>query len=201
VSDLYRSRYSGKDFYWGVEPSSTCLVVAEVIPSGQGMKLLDIGCGEGRNAVFFASMGFEVTAFDLAPEGIRKTEILAERAGVSVRTFVADMREYRIQDTFHVIFSTGVLQYLPHDVRKTVIDGYRDHTEKGGINAHSVFVHKPFLQKPPDAEDDAHSWLSGELTGYYNDWRIEYTTEEIFNCNSGGIPHEHAVSRMVARKV
>jgi tellurite methyltransferase len=64
----------------------------------------------------------------------------------------------------------------------------------------SVFVRKPFIAKAPDAEKTAHKWISGELLTYYHDWKIEFCTEEIFNCTSSGVPHQHAVNRIIARK-
>ena len=64
----------------------------------------------------------------------------------------------------------------------------------------SVFVRKPFIAGAPDAESTAHVWLSGKLLTYYHDWRIEFCAEEIFDCMSSGVPHQHAVNRMVARK-
>lgn len=36
--------------------------------------------------------------------------------------------------------------------------------------------------------------------GYYWDWEILYCTEEIFDCMSSGIPHKHAVNRIIARR-
>lgn len=59
---------------------------------------------------------------------------------------------------------------------------------------------QPFIAGAPDAESTSHSWISGELLNHYQDWRIEFTTEEIFDCMSSGVPHQHAISRVVARK-
>ncbi|MBE0431180.1 MAG: hypothetical protein IBX67_05070 [Dehalococcoidia bacterium] len=70
----------------------------------------------------------------------------------------------------------------------------------GGLDACSVLVPKPFLTEPPDAEKTAHQWLSGELLTYYHDWRIEFCNEEVLDCTSTGVPHQHAVNRMVARR-
>ena len=68
------------------------------------------------------------------------------------------------------------------------------------LNVFSVFVHKPFIEKAPDAEKTAYKWISGELLTYYHDWKIEYFVEEIFDCVSSGVPHKHAVNRIIARK-
>lgn len=86
------------------------------------------------------------------------------------------------------------LIYLPKE-------NYKEHTNENGINVFSVFVKKPFIKKAPDGEEKAQRWISGELFTYYHDWEIDYCTEEIFDCNSSGIPHRHATNRIVARKI
>lgn len=65
----------------------------------------------------------------------------------------------------------------------------------------SVFVKKPFIPIAPEGESTAHTWLSGDLFTYYHDWRIDYCIEEIFDCMSSGIPHQHATNRILAKKV
>jgi tellurite methyltransferase len=62
-------------------------------------------------------------------------------------------------------------------------------------------VEKPFIDKAPDGEESSFYYKSGELMNYYWDWEILFCTEEIFNCMSSGIPHKHAVDRIIARKV
>jgi tellurite methyltransferase len=98
-----------------------------------------------------------------------------------------------------VLFSTGVLQYVPAERRNDLFANYREHTNPGGLDVFSVFVEKPFIAKAPDAENAAHKWISGELLTYYHDWKIEFCTEEIFDCMSSGVPHQHAVNRVLAR--
>jgi len=63
-----------------------------------------------------------------------------------------------------------------------------------------VFVKKPFIKKAPDTTESENSFRSGELMGYYWDWEIMHCNEEIFDCMSGGVPHEHAVNRVIARR-
>ncbi len=197
----YDEKYAGEDYYWGFRPSRTCYKVLELMPPDRPLRLLDVGCGEGRNAVFFARNGYQVTAFDLSATGVEKTKKYAERVGVRVRVFQADLNSYRLQEDYDIIFSTGVLQYVPPHLRKELLEDYKAHTTEGGLHVLSVFVRKPFIARAPDAEDTAHPWISGELFTHYHDWKIEYLTEEIFDCMSGGIPHRHAVNRIVARKV
>jgi len=92
------------------------------------------------------------------------------------------------------------LHYLPPEARKIRFEHYRQSTSSIGINAFSVFVRKPFIPSAPDAEGTSHPWRSGELMSYYWDWEIIYSTEEIFDCMSSGIPHKHAVNRLITRR-
>jgi len=198
MTDLYEERYERSGYYWGTNPSLSCYRVLQILPPDRPLRLLDIGCGEGRNAVFFARNGYQVTAFDTSARGIEKTKQLAADAGVKVEAFVADINEFRLNESYDVLFSTGVLQYVPPEQRTDLFANYRTYTKSGGLNVFSVFVKKPFIEKAPDAEKSAFKWISGELFTYYHDWKIEYCTEDIFDCMSSGIPHKHAVNRIIA---
>ena len=198
----YDQRYASEEFYWEKKPSAMCDRIIELIRPGPNFhpKLLDLGCGEGRNAVYFGKHGFAVTALDVSLPGLEKTKRYAEELGVEVKAIQADIITYDIEDTYDVIFSTGTLQYLPPEIRKIRFGNYKQSTSSIGINAHSVFVRKPFIPRAPDAESTSHLWRSGELMSYYWDWEIVYCTEEIFDCTSGGTPHKHAVNRLIARR-
>jgi 2-polyprenyl-3-methyl-5-hydroxy-6-metoxy-1,4-benzoquinol methylase len=93
----YDQKYSGKYFYWTTRPSSTCFEVLRRMPPERPLKLLDIGCGEGRNAMFFARNGYEVHAFDLSEKGVEKTKRFADQARVAVHVFRADLKSFDLQ--------------------------------------------------------------------------------------------------------
>lgn len=80
----YNKVYNDDNYYWGVEPSTMCYEVLRYLPPTRPLKLLDIGCGEGKDAVFFARCGYIVSAFDLSEVGLEKTRMLAEKAKVTV---------------------------------------------------------------------------------------------------------------------
>ena len=196
----YDIRYAGPDYYWGMRPSALCPRVLELAPTEGSPRLLDIGCGEGRDAVFFARSGYAVSAFDSSPQGVEKAARLAHEAGVDLDVFTADVLTFRPDPGFAVLFSTGVLHYLPPELRGELLAACREATVPGGVNAFSVFVAKPFVAQAPDAEPTAHPWISGELLTHYRDWHIDYFLEEVVDCTSSGVPHQHAVNRMVARR-
>ncbi len=201
TSAWYEERYKGTEYYWGVKPSFMCLEVLRILPPDRPLKVLDAGCGEGKDAVFFAKNGYKVSAFDITQSGIDKAKRLAERHGVEIDFFRADILDYRLEKEFDVIFCSGVLYYVPERLRGEVLDNWKRHTAAGGVNALNVFVEKPFIPKPPDHDAGLRqNWRSGELFGYYYDWRFERCEEVIFDCNSSGVPHKHCMDTLIAVK-
>ncbi len=200
MDNPYDKSYDQSGYYWGTKPSPICFRVLELLPPNRPLKLLDIGCGEGRNAIFFARNGYDVTAFDSSPKGVEKTLRYAEQANVHISVFEGDINVFRLSEPFDILFSTGVLQYVPPESRHGLFKNYREFTSPNGLNVFSVFVWKPFIATAPDAEKTAHMWISGEILTYYHEWRIEFCTEEINNCMSSGVPHQHAMDRIIARK-
>jgi tellurite methyltransferase len=200
--NIYDLKYADSEYYWGKEPSAFCMKAVELFTSKPGIRsrLIDLGCGEGRNAIYFARCGYDVVGMDASVTGLEKTRRLALEAGVSVETVQADIISYVPQGTFDAFFSSGALHYLPPEVREEKFRQYKEATSPDGINAMSVFVKKPFIASAPDGEPSAHSYRSGELMGYYWDWEVIYSVEEIFDCMSSGVPHKHAVNRVIARK-
>lgn len=198
---IYEEQYRIPDYYWGTEPNSSCYQILQLMPPTRPLKVLDIGCGEGKDAVFLARNGYEVTAFDVTDAGMEKTKRLADRAGVHVNVFKADIRDFRLDTEFDILHSSGVLHYLPAEERAEVFAGYQRFTRDGGLHVFNVFVQKPFIAPPPEKEPFAYSWHSGELLALYRDWLIRDSAEVVFDCNSSGIPHQHAMAKIAAQKV
>ena len=58
MKNQYDEKYAQPSYYWGVRPSAISFEVLKKLPPDRRVRLLDIGCGEGRNAVFFARNGY-----------------------------------------------------------------------------------------------------------------------------------------------
>ncbi len=197
---IYEEEYKTQEYYWGIVPSKMCLRVLELIPPTTRLKLLDIGCGEGKDAVFFARNGYDVTAFDISDAGIEKTKRLADNAGIQVKVFKADILDYRLDTNFDILFSSGVLHYVKPQLREEIFSNYKQFTNPNGLHIFNVFVNKPFIDPPPEKEPTACKWVSGELFTHYHDWLIQECSEVIFDCDSSGILHQHAMNKVIAQK-
>jgi len=76
------ARYTGSGLVWGAAPN--LFVVAEFQGSPPG-RALDIACGEGRNAIWLATRGWQATGIDFSPVGLDRAAELAADAGVADR--------------------------------------------------------------------------------------------------------------------
>ena len=108
--------------------------------------------------------------------------------------------EYRLQDYYDILFSTGTLQYIPEESRKDILGNYKAFGNPGGVHAFTVPVHKPFIPIGPDVDDMEHYWLSGEILTHYHDWKIEFCNEEILDYMVDERPYQFAVNRIIAVK-
>ncbi|MBI9011363.1 MAG: methyltransferase domain-containing protein [Clostridiales bacterium] len=197
----YEDVYNNDEYFWGVQPSAMCLKVLELMPPTKPLSLLDIGCGEGKDAVFFARCGYQVSAFDISNAGIEKTKKLAEKANVYVDVFKANILDFRLEKKYDILFSNGVLHHVKPELREEIFSNYKEFTKDGGINALQCLIEKPFISDIPGKYSLSEQWKSGQLFTLYHDWYLEECSEDVFDCNSSGIPHKHAVNRMYARKM
>ena len=61
---VYADRYKADEFYWGLEPNEMCYDILRLKPPSQRRLVLDMGCGEGKDAVFLARCGYRTVGFD-----------------------------------------------------------------------------------------------------------------------------------------
>jgi tellurite methyltransferase len=198
----YDEKYAEHEQYWGREISKMALRILELYPArATRPRVLEIGCGEGTNAIFLARNGYDVTAFDLSPVAIEKTNQDAKQFDVNISTFVADINEFDSRENYDVIFSSGTLQYLHPEKRTAFIEKMKEHTTPGGLHVLHTFANHQHIPRAPDAESSEFPWNSGELLSLYQNWRIESFIEEIKSCNSSGVPHEHSHNRIWTRRL
>ena len=198
MSKFYDEKYTNEDSYWGQLPSSMARIFFQKHLSGDSPKLLDIGCGEGRDSVFFAQNGYQVTGFDASEAGVQKSIELAKELNLQIHFFQADINQYRLDTEFEVVFSSGALHYIPLNLREEIIANYKRHTIVGGLHAHTVPVHKPFIPRDPTADPMEQDWRSGEILMYYHDWEVVFFEEEIqIDVKSG---YKFPINRIIARK-
>ncbi|HHC30170.1 MAG TPA: class I SAM-dependent methyltransferase, partial [Rhodobacterales bacterium] len=97
-------------------------------------RVLDIGCGQGRDALFIARAGHAVVGVDLSPNGIGDLKAAAQREHLAIDGIVADITTFAPPGTFDIILIDRTLHMLAEAARLTVLARLLDHvTPKGWV--------------------------------------------------------------------
>ena len=163
--------------------------------------ILDVGCGEGRNSIFLTEQGHKADAFDLSEAGIEKAKSIAAVKGLSVNFFVCDLSKFVFDKDYDVILSHGVLHLPEKTVRDRFITEAQKSTKPSGYNIIGVFTNR--LPATPDNAPFTKSLFDvGELPAKYAEWEIISHEESTFHdSHPGGVSHEHAYERIIAKKI
>lgn len=112
---MWDERYSEAAFVYGTEPNAFLREHAGKLAS----PVLSLGEGEGRNGVFLATLGLDVTGVDQSEVGLRKAQSLAASRGVTIHTIATDMTQYDPGEaTFGSVVS--IFAHLPSIARRAL---------------------------------------------------------------------------------
>jgi tellurite methyltransferase len=106
----YDDGYKACSCFWGLGPSSLVVKMFESVPDVTEMRVLDVGCGEGKNAMFLARKGARVTAIDISPLALRNAQ-LAWSDSHLVDWRLGDVRrilEMLPQNSFDIVIAYGL---------------------------------------------------------------------------------------------
>ena len=105
-SQEWDQRYATTDLVWGAGPNRFLVAEVEGLPPGRA---LDLGCGEGRNAIWLAQRGWQVSGVDFSEAGLDKARHLAVERGVEVTWVRADLLDYQPD---HGAFDLVIVMYI-----------------------------------------------------------------------------------------
>ncbi len=128
MKEKWNQRYAAKKYIFGKEPNA--FLKEQIAKLSQG-KILLLGEGEGRNAVYAAKLGWEVTAVDFSDEAKKKAEALAKESGVNIEYIVKDISSFAHKKNEYDAIAL-IFLHLPEKLRKSVHNKVVDALKPGG---------------------------------------------------------------------
>ena len=129
MSIQWDERYSAGEYVYGQEPNDFLVSVAGRIPRGRVLSLAD---GQGRNGVYLAGLGHQVTGVDSSAIGLAMARQLALERGVRIETIVADLAAFDLgRECWDGIVS--IFCHLPPPVRKDLLRRVVAALRPGGV--------------------------------------------------------------------
>ena len=164
-------------------------------------KILEVGCGEGQNAIYLAGKGYLVDAFDLSEHGIAKLKHRCKLSNTQVNAFVADLTTYQFEQNYDMIICFGTLHFVAKDEWKRFINKAKKYTNIGGIHIIQIFT-----DTVPASEDIAPFAIGlakdEEIKELFTDWEILQFKSYVFEDEHPNVPkHLHASNKIVARRI
>ncbi|MGZ0707525.1 SAM-dependent methyltransferase [Coraliomargarita sp. W4R53] len=119
MGSFWDERYGKAEYVYGTAPNDFLAEIAPTISAPSGRRALCLADGEGRNGVYLAKLGFEVTSVDLSVVGLHKAQELAKRENQKLHTVHADLADYNLGvHTYDLIVS--IFAHFPAELRKEI---------------------------------------------------------------------------------
>ncbi|MEK7881979.1 SAM-dependent methyltransferase [Methyloversatilis sp. NSM2] len=196
-SDKYRA--VGESYLFGTAPNRFLAAQAGLLRAGQ--RALSVADGEGRNAVWLAEQGLDVTATELSPVALDKAEALAAARGVRVDFALADALNWTYPDEAFDLVVAIFIQFAAPDERALLFENLKRTLRPGGRILLQGYTPKQLDYRTggPSAVDNLYT--AAMLRETFGDFDIE-RLDEYEDVLDEGSAHrgQSALVGMVARK-
>ncbi|WP_333499888.1 tellurite resistance methyltransferase TehB [Kluyvera sp. CHPC 1.2972] len=140
-------------------------------------KTLDLGCGNGRNSLYLAANGYDVTAWDKNPMSIQNLLSIREAEGLeNLQASVKDLNTLTIDGDYDFILSTVVMMFLESSTIPRLIPNMQRCTKPGGYN---LIVAAMDTDDFPCTVGFPFAFKAGELKNYYEGWDLLKYNEDV----------------------
>jgi SAM-dependent methyltransferase len=127
----WNRRFGAEDYIFGTAPNAFLAAHKPLLPvSGRALCVAD---GEGRNSVWLAEQGLEVTAFDFSPVGVEKARRLAAERGVRVRHEVASVYDFPWPEAAFDVVAAIFVQFADPAMRAFMFERMARALASGGV--------------------------------------------------------------------
>ncbi|MEW5896504.1 MAG: methyltransferase domain-containing protein [Nanoarchaeota archaeon] len=191
--NTFDNRYISASCYWGLLPNNVTKLSLKYI---SGKKILDLGVGEGRDALYLAKNGFEVTGVDTSKIALNKIKCK------NIFLVQSNIEQFKYPFQYNAIFCLNTLHFLRKEKINQVISSMKNNTLPNGINVIKVFTIKDPSYNKKNSIVISH-FQENELKNYYTDWKIVYYKEHSTKQEKHGLDgkwHCHGIAEIIALK-
>jgi SAM-dependent methyltransferase len=168
---FWNERYADAGYIFGTAPNRFLEAEAGRLPPSA--RILDVACGEGRNAVWLAERGHDVVGLDISPLALEKARRLAAERGVTVRFEEADLRTRALGEAQFDAIACIFIQFAAPEVRARLFEGFALALKPGGLLLMQGYTPKQLEFRTGGPGTLENLYTPEMLREAFADWRIE----------------------------
>jgi len=127
------ARFEREDYLFGTSPAAFLATNKRLLKANAGKSALAIADGEGRNSVFMAQCGLDVTSMDSSRVGLDKAQALASKTKVDVSFQLADLKTWAWAENSYDFVVAIFIQFADPDFRAEIFEGMKKTVKPGGV--------------------------------------------------------------------
>nr|WP_255772778.1 tellurite resistance methyltransferase TehB [Paracandidimonas lactea] len=178
---------------YGLNPAHSEVVSAcQVVNPGDA---LDMGCSNGRNALYLAQRGFQVTAVDVNPHALGQLQSIVDQESINAITpRLYDISDASLDADYDFITCTVTLMFIEPSRVAAVLADMQQRTRAGGYNLIVCAMDSPDYPCPMNFP---FTFRPGELSAAYQGWELVKYNEDVGAMHNGA---RLRFATMLARK-
>lgn len=198
MKDFWDEKYSQYEYLFGIEPDT---YLAEKLPNLSPGKILFPGEGEGRNAVYAAKQGWQVTAFDYSNSAKIKAEKLANINNVNIEYLTLDITEKNFpNDTFDAIAYLFI--HFEGEKRKAIHKAINAQLKVGGILILECFSDQQPIQEGKGPRSSSFLYSKANILEDFPNYDvIELTIDNELLKEGPSEMGESSILRFIGKKI
>jgi tellurite methyltransferase len=211
--NTWEKSYQNTKQLWSSNPDSELMQYFDLVLKG---KVLDLGIGEGRNAMPFIFSGFSIDGVDISDTALNRCKEKFAMENSDINLVSCDLRDYDIKmDNYTLIIVANVLNFFRKSEIDNMIQDIKAGLQKGGLIYLSVFStlepkYKTLKLNQKEVEENTfyieekdmytHFFTQEEIKSYFSDFELICLCEGLEYDEGQGNPHYHGGIEFLARK-
>jgi cyclopropane fatty-acyl-phospholipid synthase-like methyltransferase len=205
-NDYFGDFYTQTTNYFGDSPSDGLVAAIKKynIPPG---RVLDIGAGEGRNAIYLLKNNFDVDALEPSISGVNKIKERATAINKKIHIFHQDYLSFTNKTTYDFILAATSIDHIESKYIPQVFKKLKDSLNPGAFVYIVVFTQEDpgYIKDTTPSSECApyvkHYFKKNELLNYFKGYDILFYDEYQKEDRTHGPPHFHGKAKLIAKKI
>lgn len=194
--EFWNGKFLKADYFYGLNPNEFLASNIELLKNHKS--LLCLGEGEGRNAIFFAKNGFDVSAIDASNIGLDKLNCRAKEENLEIKTFCIDLNSWKVEEKYDVIVASYLHMYK--EERKSLFQKIEESLYSGGYFVGEFFSVEQLNYNSGGPKDIDLLYTKEDFLDCFN-FCNKKVTQEIVHLDEGiGHQGKACVIRVVIQK-